>query len=69
MAGNGTSRSLTDRELAVVRLLALGRSRADIAGDLHIAKGTVDSHVQNAYRKTGTSTHAQLTLWLQEGPQ
>ena len=60
-------RSLTDRELSVVRLLALGRSRADIATELRVAKCTVDSHVQNAYRKTGTRTHAQLTLWLQGG--
>jgi DNA-binding NarL/FixJ family response regulator len=67
MPGSDMPRSLTDRELAVVRLLALGRSRLDIAGELHLAKTTVDSHVQSAYRKTGTRTHAQLTLWLQGG--
>jgi DNA-binding NarL/FixJ family response regulator len=60
-------RSLTDRELSVVRLLALGRSRADIASGVRVAKGTVDSHVQSPYCKTGTRTHAQLTLWLQGG--
>jgi DNA-binding NarL/FixJ family response regulator len=63
------SSNLTDRELAVVRLLALGRTRVDIAGELHIAPSTVDAHVQNCYRKTGVTTQAQLILWLQEGPQ
>jgi DNA-binding NarL/FixJ family response regulator len=67
MAETGTPRSLTDRELAVVRLIALGRTRADIAAALHIALSTVDVHVQSAYRKSGASTHAQLTLWLQGG--
>jgi DNA-binding NarL/FixJ family response regulator len=63
------SPKLSDRELAVARLIAQGRSRAEIAAQLHIARGTVDSHVQNAYRKSGVSTPAQLILWLQEGPQ
>jgi DNA-binding NarL/FixJ family response regulator len=69
MASRDTPRGLTDRELAVVRLIAQGRTRAEVAGDLHIAPGTVDSHVQSAYRKTGTASHAQLTLWLQDGAQ
>jgi DNA-binding CsgD family transcriptional regulator len=66
-----TPRGLTDRELTVVRLIAQGRTRAEIARDLHIhiAPGTVDSHVQSAYRKTGTASQAQLTLWLQDGEQ
>jgi DNA-binding CsgD family transcriptional regulator len=40
------SRSLTDRELAVVRLISMGRSSAEVAGELNIAPGTVDAHVQ-----------------------
>jgi FixJ family two-component response regulator len=39
------SRSLTDREPAVARLIAMGRTRADIASELHIAPATVDAHV------------------------
>jgi DNA-binding NarL/FixJ family response regulator len=61
------SPELTDRELAVARLLAQGRSRSDIAAQLHIAPSTVDAHVQNCYRKSGTTTQAQLILWLQGG--
>lgn len=67
MAGNEPAGRLTDRELAVARLVALGRARADIARDLHISPSTVSSHVRKAYAKTGTRTHAQLALWLQGG--
>lgn len=69
MTRGDTPRSLTDRELAVVRLIALGRTRADIARELHIAQSTVDAHVQSCKRKTGVSTQEQLILWLQDGPQ
>jgi DNA-binding NarL/FixJ family response regulator len=68
MTGRDTSR-LSDRELTVARLLADGRERADIASTLHRARSTVDAHVQNAYRKTGARTPAQLILWLQGGAQ
>ena len=63
------SPGLSDRELTVVRLIAQGRTRAEIAGQLHIAQSTVDAHVQNAKRKTGATTQAQLILWLQGGSQ
>jgi DNA-binding CsgD family transcriptional regulator len=61
------SPDLSDRELTVARLLADGRTRADIAEQLHLSRRTVDSHVQNAYRKTGVQTEEQLILWLQDG--
>ena len=61
------SPDLSDRELKVARLLAEGRTRADIAAQLQISRHTVDAHVQNAYRKTGLQTEEQLILWLQGG--
>jgi DNA-binding CsgD family transcriptional regulator len=65
----GTGTPLTDRELTVVRLVAEGRTSAQIGRDLHISPNTVDSHVRKAYAKTGTHSRAQLTLWLRDGAQ
>lgn len=42
---------LSEREHEVLRLLASGRTNAEIAGDLFVATGTVKAHVNNIYRK------------------
>jgi DNA-binding CsgD family transcriptional regulator len=63
------SQDLSDRELTVARLLAQGRSRRDIAAELRLSRRTVDSHVQNAFRKTGLETEEQLIVWLLGGSQ
>jgi DNA-binding CsgD family transcriptional regulator len=63
------SPDLSDRELTVARLLAAGRTRTDIAMELQLSRHTIDSHVQNAFRKTGLETEEQLILWLQGGSQ
>jgi DNA-binding CsgD family transcriptional regulator len=41
-------------------LLAEGRSRSDMAVTLHIAEGTVDTHVKNIYRKLGVKRRAEV---------
>lgn len=46
---------LTPREEQVVRLLAEGLSRAQIADRLGVAVGTVRSHLNHIYAKAGTS--------------
>jgi DNA-binding CsgD family transcriptional regulator len=51
MTGRELPRGLTDRELTVVRLIAQGRTSAEVAGNLHISTSTVHSHVHSAYRK------------------
>jgi DNA-binding CsgD family transcriptional regulator len=61
------SRSLTDRELAVVRLISMGRTSAEVAGELDIAPGTVDAHVRKAVAKTGTGTRSQLVRRYKDG--
>ena len=43
--------SLTERELAVLRLLIDGRSNREIAQELVVASGTVKRHVSNILRK------------------
>lgn len=47
---------LSDRELAVLELLAAGLSRGQIAGQLFISGNTVKSHLKAAYRKLGVAS-------------
>lgn len=57
--GPGRSRdALTRRELAVLQLLARGRSTASIAADLHLSANTVRNHIANLMPKL--RTHSRL---------
>lgn len=47
--------ALSDRELAVLRLLAAGHSNRDIAEALFLAVGTVKKHTHNIYAKLGVT--------------
>lgn len=58
---------LTDSELTVVRLVAMGRSNAQIAAALFISVRTVECHLANAYKKTETHNRVQITNWLWKG--
>jgi DNA-binding NarL/FixJ family response regulator len=53
---------LSERELAVVRLLAQGRSNREIAGELFLAEGTVKNHVTNVLAKLGARDRTQAAL-------
>jgi DNA-binding CsgD family transcriptional regulator len=50
---------LTDRELAVLRLLAVGRTNAQIGAELYISPKTAGAHVSNILRKLGVSGRVQ----------
>ncbi|MEV6380302.1 response regulator transcription factor [Streptomyces sp. NPDC051773] len=56
LADPGTA--LSDREIEVVRLLALGRSNRAIAAALHLTEATVKTHLVRVYRKLGTENRA-----------
>ena len=43
--------SLSERELAIFKLLARGYSNKDIGQQLAISEKTVQQHLQNSYRK------------------
>jgi DNA-binding CsgD family transcriptional regulator len=64
-AATGPSRSarlaygLTARELAVLRLLAAGRTNAQIGSELYISPKTAGVHVSNILRKLGVSGRVQ----------
>ncbi len=50
--------SLTAREMEVLTWVARGKSAWEIGEILHIAKRTVDEHVQTAVRKMGAVNRA-----------
>jgi LuxR family maltose regulon positive regulatory protein len=50
---------LTPRERAVLHLLAQGRSKREIAGELSVSFNTVHSHTKAIYRKLGASSRRE----------
>ncbi|WP_327001113.1 response regulator transcription factor [Dactylosporangium sp. NBC_01737] len=49
--------ALTDRERAVLALMAQGLSNAAVAADLHLAIKTVEAHVTSIFTKLGLIQH------------
>ena len=54
------SGSLSMREREVVRLVALGNTGPEIAGELQISHDTVRTHARNAMLKVGARSRAHL---------
>lgn len=54
---------LTLREEEILRLIALGRTNAEIAGELHIAMPTVKTHVGRILMKTGARDRVHAVLF------
>lgn len=57
---------LTQREAEVIGLVARGLQTKQVARQLDLSPKTVDTHIQNAYRKIGVSTRAAATLFAME---
>jgi LuxR family maltose regulon positive regulatory protein len=57
---------LTERELAVLRLLPTQLSNREIGRELYVSVNTVRSHVQAVYRKLGVSTRAEAVAHARE---
>jgi DNA-binding NarL/FixJ family response regulator len=54
---------LTERELEVLRLLANGRTKRQIAAELFITHSTVHTHTVHIYAKCDVSTRAGLAMF------
>jgi DNA-binding CsgD family transcriptional regulator len=57
------SASLSDRELEIIASITDGLTNEDIAIRLEISKRTVDNHVSNILKKTGTDNRVSLVRW------
>ncbi|MBC7346120.1 MAG: response regulator transcription factor [Clostridia bacterium] len=55
--------SLTNREVEVLRLVAMGYSNKDIAARLFISQKTVKNHVTNILRKLQVEDRTQAAVW------
>jgi DNA-binding CsgD family transcriptional regulator/pimeloyl-ACP methyl ester carboxylesterase len=60
------ARGLSSREVEVLRLLAAGKSNAQIADELVISQNTVIRHVSNIFAKTGAANRAQATAYAKD---
>jgi two-component system response regulator NreC len=64
--GSDTNQVLTDRELEVLRLVALGHSNTEIAKLMFISVRTVETHRANLQRKLGVSGRPELVRYALE---
>lgn len=60
------SRTLTPRELELVRMIAQGHRNRAIAERLSISEGTVKIHLHNIYQKLGVDGRLELAVWVQD---
>ena len=58
--------SLTPREAEVLKLIAAGRSNAEIAETLVVSPATVKTHVNRIFYKTGARDRAQVVRYAYE---
>jgi DNA-binding NarL/FixJ family response regulator len=56
---------LTPREREILRLVALGRSNAEVARSVWLTEQTVKVHLSKTYRKLGVSNRTEASRWAQ----
>jgi DNA-binding NarL/FixJ family response regulator len=61
LAARREQENLTPRELAVLQLVAAGRSNKEIVAALHVSLSTVKLHLQNIFSKLGAQDRTQAT--------
>ncbi|MGI5430010.1 response regulator [Streptomyces sp. CA-179760] len=54
---------LTERELDVVRLVALGRTNAEIAAGLYVSLSTVKTHLSSVQLKLAARNRVEIAAW------
>jgi two-component system, NarL family, response regulator NreC len=66
LAPAGPPDELTERELEILRLIALGHTNAEIGGQLYLSVRTIESHRAHIQQKTRRSTRAELVRYALE---
>ena len=61
--GRARPDGLTSREIDVLRLLGVGASNREIAGQLFITENTAANHVRNILMKTGAGNRTQAAIY------
>jgi pimeloyl-ACP methyl ester carboxylesterase/DNA-binding CsgD family transcriptional regulator len=69
MRRSGRGADLTKREVEVLRLVAAGRTDAEIAADLVLSPHTVHRHVSNIRTKLGVPSRAAAAAWMARRPE
>jgi DNA-binding NarL/FixJ family response regulator len=64
--GRAVHETLSERELAILKLIARGLSLKDIAERLHISPKTVTTYRARILEKTGLASNAELTRYMLE---
>jgi two-component system, NarL family, response regulator NreC len=59
----GPPDDLSERELSVLRLIALGYTNGEIAGELHLSVRTVESHRAHIQQKTRRASRSELVRY------
>jgi two-component system response regulator NreC len=62
----GPPDDLSDRELEVLRRIALGHTNAEIAEQLYLSIRTIESHRAHIQHKTGRASRAELVRYALE---
>ena len=62
----GPPDNLTDREVEVLTLVALGHTNAEISEQLYLSVRTVESHRAHIQQKAGRTTRAELVAYARE---
>jgi two-component system response regulator NreC len=60
---SGRADDLTEREVEVLRLIALGHTNAEIASQLYLSVRTIESHRASILRKLDFTTRAELVRY------
>jgi len=62
----GPPDSLSEREVEVLKLVALGHTNAEISQQLYLSVRTVESHRAHIQQKAGRTTRAELVAYAHE---
>jgi two-component system response regulator NreC len=63
---SGPPDDLTEREVEILKLIALGHTNAEIGAQLYLSVRTVESHRAHIQQKTRRSTRAELVQYVRE---